>query len=134
MFVISLSNFIYISLYHNNYFSTNYFNIYIGWLFILLGQVLNISVYYKLGVKGVYYGIQYKTVKFRKIFNEFPFYIYHPQYLGGVLSYIGVFLLFGYNNGGLNGLVGNLADAAVTTLTGNRFLGDLAGAIVPNLL
>ncbi len=39
-----------------------------------------------------------------------------------------------YNSGGLGGLVGNLADAAVTTLTGNRFLGDLAGAIVPNLL
>ena len=39
-----------------------------------------------------------------------------------------------YNNGGLNGLIGNLADAAVTSITGNRFLGDLAGAIVPNLL
>ena len=39
-----------------------------------------------------------------------------------------------YNAGGLNGLIGNLADAAVTSITGNRFLGDLAGAIVPNLL
>tara|TARA_B100000287_G_scaffold284284_1_gene267920 strand:+ start:24 stop:839 length:816 start_codon:yes stop_codon:yes gene_type:complete len=39
-----------------------------------------------------------------------------------------------YNAGGLNGLIGNLADVAVTSITGNRFLGDLAGAIVPNLL
>ena len=54
-----------------------------------------------------------------------------PIGMGGVLN---PFQQSQYNNGGLNGLVGNLADAAVTTLTGNRFLGDLAGAIVPNLL
>ena len=35
---------------------------------------------------------------------------------------------------GLAGVAGNLADAAVTTLTGNRFLGDLSGAVVSNLL
>ena len=32
------------------------------------------------------------------------------------------------------GKLAGLADAAVTSITGNRFLGDLAGAIVPNLL
>ena len=39
-----------------------------------------------------------------------------------------------FNAGGLAGVAGNLADAAVTTLTGNRFLGDLSGAVVSNLL
>ena len=33
-----------------------------------------------------------------------------------------------FNAGGLSGLLGNVADAAVTNITGNRFLGDLAGA------
>ena len=33
-----------------------------------------------------------------------------------------------YNSGGLSGLLGNVADVAVTNITGNRFLGDVAGA------
>ena len=39
-----------------------------------------------------------------------------------------------FNIGGLAGVAGNLVDAAVTNLTGNRFLGDLSGVAVSNLL
>ena len=39
-----------------------------------------------------------------------------------------------YNSGGLSGLLGNVADAAVTNITGNRFLGDVAGAATRILL
>ena len=75
----------------------NFFKI-LGIILIISGQYLNLAVYYKLGEKGVYYGLQYRTIMFRKLSNEFPFYISHPQYLGGVLSYIGVYFLTAYNN------------------------------------
>ena len=39
-----------------------------------------------------------------------------------------------FNTGGLRGIMGNLADAAVTTVTGNNFLGDVAGAATRILL
>ena len=55
-------------------------------------------------------------------------YVVHPATPSGNLGSNNPFQQSEYNNGGLSGLLGNVADAAVTTITGNRFLGDLAGA------
>tara|TARA_B100001250_G_scaffold363042_1_gene342155 strand:+ start:159 stop:932 length:774 start_codon:yes stop_codon:yes gene_type:complete len=55
-------------------------------------------------------------------------YVIHPATPSGNLGSNNPFQQSEYNNGGLSGLLGNVADAAVTTITGNRFLGDLAGA------
>ena len=55
-------------------------------------------------------------------------YVVHPATPAGNLGSNNPFQQSRYNSGGLSGLLGNVADAAVTTITGNRFLGDLAGA------
>jgi len=56
-------------------------------LFFLLGQLLNLSVYYKLGNKGVYYGKELGTVNLPMI-KSFPYNIipHHPQYIGTLMS------------------------------------------------
>ena len=61
-------------------------------------------------------------------------YVVHPVNPQGRFGSFSPFEQSQYNSGGLAGVAGNLADAAVTTLTGNRFLGDLSGAVVSNLL
>ena len=61
-------------------------------------------------------------------------YVVYPASPAGNLGSLNPFQQSQFNNGGLAGIAGNLADAAVTTLTGNRFLGDLAGGLVGNLL
>lgn len=83
----------------SNFFSDDLFYIFVGNILICVGQLLNLSVYFRLGRKGVYYGLQYRTVQYRKLENTFPFYISHPQYLGGVLSYIGSYLLIAFEGG-----------------------------------
>ena len=84
------------------FFSDNIIYNLIGIVFIIIGQILNMAVYFRLGRRGVYYGLQYKTVQFRKLENTFPFYISHPQYLGGVFSYIGSYLVMAINDGLFN--------------------------------
>ena len=57
---------------------------------LIFGQILNLSVYYKLGVVGVYYGnkLGFKT---NWIFS-FPFnYFSNPQYLGCIFTLCGLF-------------------------------------------
>ena len=61
-------------------------------------------------------------------------YVVHPVNPQGRFGSFSPFDQSQFNAGGLAGVAGNLADAAVTTLTGNRFLGDLSGAVVSNLL
>jgi methylene-fatty-acyl-phospholipid synthase len=59
---------------------------------IVAGQSLNVSVFYRLGKVGVFYGNKfgYKVVWCR----SFPFSIFeHPQYVGALLSIWGFFLL-----------------------------------------
>jgi hypothetical protein len=58
-------------------------------LVFLLGQLLNMSVYYKLGNKGVYYGRELTSRKFPMIMS-FPYNVvpFHPQYVGTLLSLI----------------------------------------------
>ena len=61
-------------------------------------------------------------------------YVVHPVNPQGRFGSFSPFDQSQFNAGGLAGVAGNLVDAAVTNLTGNRFLGDLSGIAVSNLL
>lgn len=63
-------------------------------LLILIGQFLNISVFLAIGIKGVYYGFRF-GYKIDRC-HGFPFNIglRHPQYLGMILSWHGLFNLY----------------------------------------
>lgn len=85
-------------LFYNYFYYERIFSIYsianiFGFFCLMIGQIFNLGVYYKLGEKGVYYGLQYKTIKPKKIENEFPFCINHPLYFGGCLSYLGIMFM-----------------------------------------
>ncbi|MGB7952244.1 MAG: methyltransferase [Candidatus Binatia bacterium] len=63
-----------------------------GLALIILGQTLNVSVFYRLGKVGVFYGDRfgYKIAWCR----EFPFSLCkHPQYAGTLISIWGFFLV-----------------------------------------
>jgi hypothetical protein len=63
-----------------------------GLTFIVAGQALNISVFYRLGKIGVFYGAKlgYNIAWC----NKFPFCIIrHPQYIGTLTSIWGLFLV-----------------------------------------
>ena len=62
-----------------------------GLVLILAGQVLNVSVFYRLGKVGVYYGVRFgHEVPWCR---AFPFSLLkHSQYVGAVLSIWGFFL------------------------------------------
>jgi hypothetical protein len=63
----------------------------VGGALILVGQTLNVAVFYRLGVVGVFYGdrLGYEVPWCR----DFPFSVLsHPQYVGTVLSIWGFFL------------------------------------------
>ena len=68
------------------------FNI-INFILILLGQTLNISVYYRLGIKGVYYGS--KLGFMLPYITTFPYNIgiHNPQYIGCMLTFFGLYPL-----------------------------------------
>lgn len=57
---------------------------------LTVGQVLNISVYYKLGIIGIYYGNKL-GYKFKWI-NSYPFNVVsNPQYLGCIFTLCGLY-------------------------------------------
>lgn len=63
----------------------------IGGALIVAGQILNFSVFYRLGTTGVFYGNQF-GYKIRWC-REFPFSLLkHPQYVGTLFSIWGFFL------------------------------------------
>jgi hypothetical protein len=66
--------------------------IWLGAAMILLGQVLNASVFYRLGNLGVFYGNRFGyQVPWSR---QFPFSLLeHPQYVGALLSIWGLFLM-----------------------------------------
>lgn len=95
---ILFSNNLYYLLFTNENIFTNYFLALIfGLLLIIIGLYLVYCVFEKLSVKGVYYGLQYKSVEFRKI-EGFPFNLIHPMYIGGSFIYLGIFLVFAFKN------------------------------------
>ena len=64
----------------------------LGGALVVVGQILNVSVLYRLGKVGVFYGnkLGYETPWCR----AFPFSLLkHPQYVGTVLSIWGFFLI-----------------------------------------
>lgn len=97
VFLLIMNNFVYVKSIYNDFFSNNTFFIIFGSLLLTIGQIFNVSVYNILGEKGVYYGLQYNTVE-KKIIKGFPFIINHPLYIGGILSYLGIYLMVGYKN------------------------------------
>jgi len=64
----------------------------LGVALLVLGQVLNASVFVRLGKTGVFYGSRFgQTVPWC---SEFPFSVLrHPQYVGAVLSIWGFFMV-----------------------------------------
>jgi hypothetical protein len=72
--------------------SANPLSLTIGVALIIAGQWLNVSVFYRLGKIGVFYGNKF-GYKIRWC-REFPFsYFDHPQYVGALLSIWGFFLI-----------------------------------------
>jgi methylene-fatty-acyl-phospholipid synthase len=68
-----------------------------GGILILIGQLLNLSVFYRLGKHGVFYGnkLGYDI----PWCHGFPFTISrHPQYLGTLISIWGFFLIMRFPN------------------------------------
>ena len=68
------------------------FNI-INFLLIIIGQILNFAVYYKIGIIGVYYGNKFGYNL--PWISTFPFNIRlkNPQYIGCILTLIGMYPL-----------------------------------------
>ncbi len=67
----------------------------LGLILILFGQVLNFSVFWRLGKVGVFYGnrLGHKV----PWVTSFPFNVVsHPQYVGTLLSIWGLFLIMRY--------------------------------------
>jgi methylene-fatty-acyl-phospholipid synthase len=70
----------------------------LGVALIVVGQILNLSVFYRLGKIGVFYGnkLGYKVPWCRR----FPFsFLAHPQYVGALLSIWGFFLVMRFPHG-----------------------------------
>ena len=69
-----------------------------GSVLILVGQVLNFSVFYRLGKVGVYYGSRFgHEVPWCR---DFPFSLLkHPQYVGAIVSIWGFFLIMRFPHG-----------------------------------
>ena len=64
----------------------------LGGALLVVGQLLNLSVFYRLGKEGVFYGNKFGyTMPWCR---AFPFSLLkHPQYVGTVLSIWGLFLI-----------------------------------------
>ena len=70
----------------------------VGGLLIVAGQLLNLSVFYRLGRVGVFYGGRFgHAVPWT---DDFPFSVFaHPQYVGAVTSIWGFFLVMRFPHG-----------------------------------
>jgi phosphatidylethanolamine N-methyltransferase len=61
-----------------------------GWVFIILGLVLVLTSFHKLGLRGMYFGDHFGFLFENKI-SSFPYnYFENPQYIGSILIYLGI--------------------------------------------
>jgi protein-S-isoprenylcysteine O-methyltransferase Ste14 len=68
----------------------------IGILMIFYGLKINMTVYNKLGVNGVYYACE--MIQECKYVQGYPFNIFdHPMYMGAIMILMGCILLIGIN-------------------------------------
>jgi hypothetical protein len=70
----------------------------LGAALVIAGQILNLSVFYRLGNVGVFYGNRFGyDVRWCR---QFPFSVIdHPQYVGALLSIWGFFLIMRFPHG-----------------------------------
>ena len=96
--VIQISVFLAWFYFHPNqplWMSGNFVPLTAGATLLLIGQVLNLSVFYRLGSVGVFYGNRFGYEV--PWCTEFPFSLMdHPQYVGALLSIWGLFLALQY--------------------------------------
>lgn len=71
--------------------SINSTQLMIGLPILLVGQILNVLVWYRIGIDGVCYGCKFgRNVPWC---SEFPYsHFNHPQYLGAILTIWGIFV------------------------------------------
>ena len=103
LIIVKLVSIIYTIIYVYVYYGKKAINLksynvlFISALFIILGQLLNLSVYYKLGFNGVYYGNEYNIIDNNEI-QTFPYNLFkNPQYIGCILTTIGLTFLLMFN-------------------------------------
>ena len=71
---------------------------------VSVGQFLNLSVFYRLGTIGVFYGVHFGyTVPWTRAFPFSYSWLKHPQYVGTVLTIWGLFLAARFPPAGLVG-------------------------------
>lgn len=93
--------FTWIKLAYGSWFNLNVVYNCLAVLFITMGQYLNVYMYYKLGKDNIYYGREYGvTGPPKEYFTGFPFNLKHPQYIGCILTGVGVFFLTGFDRNG----------------------------------
>lgn len=69
-----------------------------GLPWILIGQMLNYSVYKTIGINGVYYGRELGVIpKDKPYVQGFPFIIPHPMYVGACMTIYGMLHVFGFD-------------------------------------
>lgn len=71
----------------------------LGVALILAGQWLNVLVYRRIGIQGVYYGFEYGLTRpDPTVADSFPFNaMQHPQYVGGILTALGIWAIAALN-------------------------------------
>ena len=80
-----------------NPLTSDFFWLSVGAILIIIGQMLNLSVFVQLGTVGVFYGNKFGY--YVPWCQGFPFSLFrHPQYVGTVLSIWGFFLAMRFPN------------------------------------
>jgi methylene-fatty-acyl-phospholipid synthase len=71
----------------------------VGLVLIVIGQILNVGVFFRLGNNGVFYGNRF-GLRIPWV-NAFPFSLLsHPQYVGAVVSIWGLFIAIQFPRSG----------------------------------
>jgi phosphatidylethanolamine N-methyltransferase len=72
----------------------NYVSTLLGFIIFSIGALLVFSCFKKLGLRGMYFGDHF-GFRMKKLVTSFPYnYVDNPQYLGNILVYFGVSVIF----------------------------------------